>query len=78
MKKSSGMGPYVSITDLVEHIIAESARVMEGTEHENNWCFYHDALMLMTAKETIFWIKAKGYYKQWIYPELGLYVDNPF
>jgi hypothetical protein len=47
------MGPYVSIKDLVEHIVAESIREIEGTEHEEDWCFYHDALLLMTAKETI-------------------------
>ena len=36
VNKCSGMSPYVSITDLVEHIVAESAKVMEGTEHEDN------------------------------------------
>jgi hypothetical protein len=31
----------------------------------------------MTAKETILWMKAKGYYKRWILPELGLHSDDP-
>jgi hypothetical protein len=42
---------------------------MEGTEQEDDWCFYHDALSLMTAKEMILWMKAKKNYKWWILPE---------
>lgn len=34
----------VCITELVEHIISESANVFKGTKHENTWLFYHDAL----------------------------------
>jgi hypothetical protein len=30
---------------------------MKGTTHEKDWVFYHDALSLMTANETMEWMK---------------------
>ncbi len=77
VKKSSGMGPYVSITDPVEHIVAESASMFKGTKYEDSWVFYHDALSLMTAKETVEWMKEKGYYERWLLPVMGLHSDDP-
>ena len=71
------MGAYISITELVEHTVTESSQGMKDTELEVNWCFYHDALLLMTAKETIPWIRANVYYKCWMLPELALHADDP-
>jgi hypothetical protein len=48
---------------MVEHIVVESARIYKGTKHEYDWMFYHDALSLMTAKETVKWMKEKDYLK---------------
>jgi hypothetical protein len=56
LNESSGMGPYVSIKSLVENIISECESMMKGTKHEHDWVFYHDALSLMTAKETVSWM----------------------
>ena len=39
------------------------------------WWFYHGSLALMTSKETVKWMKEKGYYKHWVLPELGI-VDS--
>jgi hypothetical protein len=50
---------YVCITELVRHIHDETQKVMKGTKHEDDWYFYHDALSLMTAKDTIEWIKRR-------------------
>ena len=47
------MSSYVVITDMVEHIIKESANLMQGTKHKNDWVFYHDALSLMKAKDCL-------------------------
>ena len=35
-------GICVYITELVEHMITQSAAVMKGTAHEDDWVFYHD------------------------------------
>jgi hypothetical protein len=43
---------------MVEPIVAELARIFEGTTHSHNCMFYHDdALTLLTAKGTIAWMK---------------------
>jgi hypothetical protein len=51
--KSVTLSQYVCITDMVEHIFVESAKLFKGAKHEHDWSFYHDALSLMTAKDTI-------------------------
>ena len=57
MKAAYHMSTFVCTTDMIEHIVKESAKVFEGTEHKDKWVFYHDALSLMTADATIAWIK---------------------
>ena len=37
--KVSGMSGYVTITDMVQHIIDESGNIMKGTKHESD-CFF--------------------------------------
>jgi hypothetical protein len=69
--KSVTLSQYVCITDMVEHIFVESAKLFKGTKHEHDWSFYHDALSLMTANDTI-QLKDKGYYKHWVLPVNGL------
>jgi hypothetical protein len=44
---------------MIEFMVGESQRVMEGTYHEDDWFFYHDALSLMMATQTIEWMKKK-------------------
>jgi hypothetical protein len=67
------LSPFVCISEIVEHIVVESARIYEGTENKDDWMFYHDALSLMTAKETVRWMKEKDYLKHWILPMGGLH-----
>ena len=66
------MSPFVCITDMIEHIVTESAKVFEGTEHEDDWVFYHDTLSLMTAAATIAWINQKEYLKRRVLPVNGI------
>ena len=70
IKTCSHLSPYVCITDMVQHIHDKSAELFAGKT--DDWMFYHDALSLMTAKDTIAWMKEKGIYKRWILPVLGL------
>jgi len=71
------MSSCVCVTHLVEHMVTECKRFFAGTRYSQNWMFYHDALSLMTAKDTVAWMKAKGYYERWILPENGLHTDDP-
>ena len=50
----------------------ETKKAFEGTTHADIFFFYHDALALMTAKETKQWMNEQGILKHWILPELGL------
>jgi|Transcript_29455 hypothetical protein len=60
------------------HTRKESANCYKGTVHEDDWFFYHhDALSLITAQETIKWMKEKYYFKHWILPENGLHYRDP-
>jgi hypothetical protein len=77
IKKSVTLSGNVCITDMIEHIYKESELLFKDTIHKDDWLFWHDALSLMTAKDTVVWMKEKGYYKRWILPELDLYKDFP-
>lgn len=75
IKTCSMLSGYVCITELVEHVYHKTAALFQGKT--DRWAFYHDALSLMTAKDTISWMKEKGYYKRWILPVLGLNAARP-
>ena len=72
------MKALVDIQALVEHIYNESKAHFQGTVYEDNWFFYHDALSLMTATETVEWMQREGYYKHWILPENDLNIHIPY
>ena len=46
--------------------------------HEDNFYIVHDALVLMTAKETINWTKQKGYLHCWLLPLNGMQDGTPY
>jgi len=65
-------------------IIWEGERIFGGTEREDDWVFYHDALSTMTAKKTVEWMKTefvKGnsgptYHDKWMKPVLNITPDS--
>ena len=57
LKASVALSPYVCVTDIILYMCAESKRLMEGTVHNNDWYFYHDALTQITARETKEWMR---------------------
>jgi hypothetical protein len=61
--KAPGMQGYTSVRHFVEYIVKVSKDHFAGTKYKNNWYFYHDELWLMTADETIQWMKQQGYYE---------------
>ena len=46
----------------------EAEKLMKGSVHEDYFFIVHDALVLMTAKETINWMRQNGYLHIWLLP----------
>ena len=60
LNSSTEMSKFCCITDLIRFMMNEAGKLMKGSVHEDNFYIVHDALVLMTAKETINWMKQKG------------------
>ena len=56
----------------------EAENLMRGSVHEDDLFIVHDDLVLMTAKETIQWMKEKNYYHRWLLPMNGLQDGTPY
>ena len=56
----------------------EADNLMKGSVHEDNFFIVRDALVLMTAKETIEWMKEKNYSHRWLLPMNGLQDGTPY
>ena len=59
-------------------MMKEAENLMKGSVHEDGFFIVHDALVLMTAKETIQWIKEKNCYHRWLLPMNGLQDRTPY
>ena len=51
---------------------------MRGSVHEDDLFIVHDALVLMTSKETIKWMKEKNCLNRWLLPMNGLQDGAPY
>ena len=47
------MSKFCCITDLIRFMMKEAEKPTKGSVHEDNFFIVHDALVLMTEKETI-------------------------
>ena len=56
----------------------EAENLMKGSVNEDNFFIFHDALVLMTEKETINWMRKKGYLHRWLLPLNGLLDGTPY
>ena len=56
----------------------EEEQLMKGSVHEDDLFIVHDALVLMTAKETIKWTKENNYFHRWFLPMNGLQDRTPY
>ena len=56
----------------------EAEKLTKGSVHEDDLYIVHDALVLMAAKETIKWMKQKGYLYHWLLPLNGLQGGTPY
>ena len=72
------MSKFCCITDLIRFMIKEAENLMKGSIHEDDFFIVHDALGLMTAKETIKWMKEKNCFNRWLLPMNGLQDETPY
>ena len=66
------------ITDLIQFMMKEAEKLMKGSVHEDDFCIAHDDLVLMTAKETIKWMKDNNRFHRWLLPTNGLHDRTPY
>ena len=59
-------------------MMEEAENLMKGSVHEHHLFILHDALVLMTAKETIKWMKGKNCFHHWLLPINGLQYRTPY
>ena len=76
--KTAALSHFCVFTDRVKHMAVETSAMFAGTAHANDCMFYHDALSLLTAQDTVAWMKenrhtdGRTYYEMWIIPVQGL------
>ena len=56
----------------------EAEKLMKGSVHEEDFFIFHDALVLMTAKKKINWMRKNGYLHRWLLPLDGLKDGTPY
>ena len=59
-------------------MMKEAENLMKGSVREDDFFIVHDALLFMTAKETIEWMKEKNYFHRWLLPMNGLQDGTPY
>ena len=62
LKSSSSISKFCCITDMVWFMMKEGEKLTKCSVHEDDLFIVHDALVLMTAKETITWMIDNNYF----------------
>ena len=78
LKSTSSMSKLCCITDMNRFMMKEAEKLTKGSVHEDDLFIVHDALVLMTSKETIKWIKENNYFHRWLMPMNGLQDRTPY
>ena len=68
LKSSTAMSKLCLITDLICFMTNKVEKLIKGSVHEGNLFIVHNALVLMTAKEKISWMRQNGYLHRWLFP----------
>ena len=71
------MSKFCCITDLIRFMMNKADNLMKGSVREDDFFIVHDALVLMTAEDTIEWMKEKNYLHRWLLPMNGLQDGTP-
>ena len=59
-------------------MMKEAENLMKRSVHEDDLFIVHDALVLMTAKKTIEWMKENNDFHRWLLPMNGLQDGTPY
>ena len=72
------MSNFCCIIDLIRFMMKEENTFMKGSVHEDDFFIVHDALVFMTAKDMIKWMKDHNYLHCWLLHMNGLQDDIPY
>ena len=72
------MSKFCCITDLIRFMMKETEKLMKGFVHEDDLFISNDAIVLMTVKDTIKWMKENNYFHRWLLPMNGLQDGTPY
>ena len=72
------MSKFFCITDLIRFMMKEAEKLMKGSVHENDFFIVDNALVLITANETIKWMKNNNYSHRWLLPMNGFQDGTPY
>ena len=80
MAQALSQALYMALSlDLVmSFLMNEAEKLTKVSVHEGDLYIVQDALVLMAAKETIKWMKQKGYLHHWLLPLNGLQDGTPY
>ena len=78
LKSYTAMSKLYCITNLIRFTMNESEKLMKGSVHKEYLFIFHNALVLITAKEKINWMGKNGYLHQWFLPLNGMQDGNPY
>ena len=59
-------------------MMKETEKLMKGFVHEDDLFIARDAIVLMTVKDTIKWMKENNYFHRWLLPMNGLQDRTPY
>ena len=72
------MSKFCCITDLIRFMMKEAENLMKGSIHEDDLFIANDALVSMTTKERIEWMKEKNCFYHWLLPMNGFQDGTPY
>jgi hypothetical protein len=68
IRKCTAMSSSIYVTQMIHHMVDETARVTKGTTYEGKGQFYHDALTLMTCNKSKAYMRQNDLLKYWLLP----------
>ena len=78
LKSPTAMYKLCCISNLILFMMNEAENLIKGSVHEDNFFIVHDALVLMTLKETINWMRNNSYLHMWLLHLNGLQYGTPY
>ena len=78
MKSYTATSKLCFITDRIRFMTNEAEKLIKGSVHEDDFLIVHYALVLVTAKETINYMRNNGYLHRRLLPFNGIQDGTPY